>query len=527
VAGLIEIFVGLLVIVAALGWLARKIKVPYPILFVIGGLVFGLVPGMPQIRLNPDFVFLFFLPPLLYPAALFTSWRDFHANLRPISMLAIGLVLFTIVTVGLLTHYFIGLPLAAGFVLGAIISPPDAIAATSIAKRLKVPRRVVTILEGESLVNDATALVAYRFGIAAVVTGTFSMAKASWQFVVVGVGGVAVGLLIGWFVVWVHRHIEDSPVEVTVSLLTPFIAYLAAERLHVSGVLAVVTAGLILGWRAPEITSSRTRLQAGAVWGIVEFILNGCVFTLIGLQLPEVMRALASRALSLRQVLWYGVVISIAVVLIRLLWVFPATVIPRLIKSIREKDPMPPWQNVLIVGWTGMRGVVSLAAAMALPLQTHDGSPFPGRELILFLTFTVILVTLVVQGLSLPFIIRWLGIKDDGGAENEEREARLKANEAALARLREMRDSNPSRDAALERLRVEYDDRIHQLTTVESEEYSGPPHLFSSDYERLSREALDVERRMILQLRNDRIISDAVLRRIQQDIDLAEARLIR
>jgi len=525
VSGLIEIFVGLLVIVAALGWLARKIKVPYPILFVIGGLVFGLVPHMPKVRLNPDFVFLFFLPPLLYPAALFTSWRDFHANLRPISMLAIGLVLFTIMTVALLAYYLIGLPLAAGFALGAIISPPDAIAATAIARRLKVPRRVVTILEGESLVNDATALVAYRFAVAAAVTGTFSMANASWQFFVVSVGGVLVGFLIGRLDVWVHGHIEDPSVEVTVSLLTPFLAYLTAERLHVSGVLAVVTAGLILGWKTPEITSSRTRLQSGAVWGIIEFILNGCVFTMIGLQLPEVMRALSHNAFSLRQVIWYAVVISVAVVLIRMFWVFPATFIPRMIKSIRERDPMPSWQNVVIVGWTGMRGVVSLAAAMALPLTTKDGSPFPGRDLILFLTFTVILVTLVIQGLSLPFIIRGLGIKDDGGAEREEREARLKANNAALARLREIRDSDPSHGVALERLRVEYDDRIQQLTAFGLDGKSSSPHLYSTDYEQLSRAALEVERRVILQLRNDRVISDAVLRRIQLDIDLAEARL--
>ena len=259
---------------------------------------------------------MFFLPPLLYPAALFTSWRDFRANLRPISFLAVGLVLFTTVAVAMLAHYFMNLPLAAGFVLGAIISPPDAIAATAIAERLNVPRRIVTILEGESLVNDATALVAYRFAVVAVLTGSFSLARASLQFFIVGIGGILVGLAVGWLAVRFHKRVDDAPIEITVSLLTPFVAYLSAERLGVSGVLAVVTAGLSLGWRMPEIISYRTRLQGGPVWAIVEFLLNGFVFILIGLQLPEVLRRIHEHSeYSIGELAGYAMAISVAVIL--------------------------------------------------------------------------------------------------------------------------------------------------------------------------------------------------------------------
>ena len=521
--GVVEIFVGLLLAVAVLALLARRLHIPYPILFVIGGLLLGLIPKLPKVRLDPKLVFLFFLPPLLFPAALFTSWRDFRANLRPISLLAIGLVLFTTIAVALLAHHFMDLPLAAGFVLGAIVSPPDAIAATAIADRLRVPRRIVTILEGESLVNDATALVAYRFAVVAVTTGSFSLASAGGQFFIVGLGGILIGLAVGWLAERFHKRVDDAPIEITVSLLTPFAAYLPAERLGVSGVLAVVTAGLYLGWRTPEITNFRTRLQGGPVWEMVEFLLNGFVFILIGLQPPEVLRALSADAIPLRQLVWYALVISLAVILIRILWVFPATYLPRwLFKTIREKDPYPSWRHVTIVAWTGMRGVVSLAAALALPLMIQDGSPFPGRDLILFLTFIVILATLVVQGLSLPPLIRWLGIKDDGAAEKEEREARLKANQAALARLNEIAERDPAKADALQRLRIEYEDRIRQL---ESYENADPRGLFSSEYEHLSYEGLQVERRIILRLRNEGVINDEVLRRIQRDIDLAEARL--
>jgi CPA1 family monovalent cation:H+ antiporter len=524
--GFAEIFVGLLLAVAVLALVARRLTIPYPILFVIGGLLSSFIPTLPKIRLDPELIFLFFLPPLLFPAALFTSWRDFRANLRPILLLAIGLVLFTTVAVAYLAHYFMGLPLAAGFVLGAIISPPDAIAATAIAERLKVPRRIVAILEGESLVNDATALVAYRFAVVAVVTGSFSLAHATGQFVIVGIGGILIGLAIGWLAEQFHKLVDDAPIEITVSLLTPFVAYLTAERLGVSGVLAVVIAGLYLGWRVPELLNFRTRLQGGPVWDMVEFLLNGFVFILIGLQLPEVLRALSNDSIPIKRLVWDALLISLAIILIRIIWVFPAAYLPRLFfKKLCKHDPYPKWQHVTIVAWTGMRGVVSLAAAMALPLTLRNGAAFPGRDLILFLTFVVILATLVVQGLSLPSLIRWLGIKDDGLMEKEEREARLKANQTALARLNEFKEGDPAKADALKRLRAEYEDHIRQVEGAEPESAGTPLRLFSSEYERLSHDALQVERRTIIQLRNQDVINDEVLRRIQRDIDLAEARL--
>jgi CPA1 family monovalent cation:H+ antiporter len=524
-----EIYVGLLLMVAALAMFARKVEIPYPILFVLGGLLLGWIPGLPNITLNPELVFLFCLPPLLFPAALSTSWRDFRANLRPISLLAIGLVLFTTVTVAYLAHYFMHVPLAIGFLLGAIISPPDAIAATAIAERLKVPRRIVTILEGESLVNDATALVAYRFALTAVATGSFSLPWASGQFLVVGTGGIVTGLVVGWLAQQFHKRVNDAPIEITVSLLTPFVAYLAAEGVGVSGVLSVVTAGIYLGRLMPELLTFKTRLQGGPVWDMVEFLLNGVVFILIGLQLPEVLHELSSHDSSIRELIWYALVISLAVILIRMLWVFPAAYVPRLLfKRIRDRDPYPSWRHITIIGWTGMRGVVSLAAALGIPLTMNglsDGPPFPYRPLILFLTFVVILATLVVQGLSLPLLIRWLGVKDDGAMEKEEREARLKANRAALARLNTIGESDPTKADALQRLRVEYEDHLRQVEGAQPEQAGTPLRLFSSEFERLSHEALQVERGTILALRNDNVISDEVLRRIQVDIDLAEARL--
>ncbi|MBV9463228.1 MAG: Na+/H+ antiporter [Verrucomicrobiae bacterium] len=526
--GVAELFVGLLLAVAVLAMIARKLSIPYPIFFVIGGLFLSLVPRLPKARLEPDLVFLFFLPPLLYAAALFTPWRDFRANLRPISLLAVGLVLFTTVAVACFAHYALGLPLAAGFVLGAIISPPDAIAATSVANRLKIPSRIVTILEGESLVNDATALVAYRFAVAAVVTGAFSFGSALGQFFIVGIGGIVVGLAIGWIAAQFHKRIDDAPIEITVSLLTPFIAYLLAEKLRVSGVLSVVTAGLYLGRRMPELLTFQTRLRGGPVWEIVEFILNGLVFILIGLQLPEVLRAVSAsgRAIPVSHLFEAAFLISLLVVLIRMLWVFPAAYLPRLLfKSIRARDPYPSWQQLTLLGWTGMRGVVSLAAALAIPEAMSSGAPFPGRELIVLLTFVVILVTLVVQGLSLPFLIRRLGLKDDGSIENEELEARLQANRAALARLNRLAEDEPAKIEALSRLKMEYEDHIRQVEGAAANNVRTSIRLFSSEYEKLSHEALLEERRTILELRNRGVINDEVLRRIQRDIDLAEARL--
>jgi len=352
------------------------------------------------------------------------------------------------------------------------------------------------------------------------------LAQAGEQFIWVSVSGILLGLGVGWLAEQFHKRVDDAPIEITVSLLTPYVAYLVAERLEISGVLAVVTAGLYLGRRAPELLSFKTRLQGGPVWAMIEFLLNGFVFVLIGLQLPEVLQTLSGHTIPLHQLLWYALLISLAVILIRIIWVFPATYLTRLIfKTIRKRDPYPRWQHVTIIAWTGMRGVVSLAAALAVPLTIQNGDPFPGRDLILFLTFIVILATLVVQGLSLPFLIRWLGVKDDGSFEKEERNARLQANHAALTRLNEISETEPAKADARNRLRIEYEDHIRQLESAEPELASKPLRLFSSEYERLSLVTLQQERRTIIQLRNQDAISDEVLRRIQRDIDLAEARL--
>ena len=512
----------LLIVVAALAILAQKVALPYPVLLVIGGLALGFVPGLPAVKLEPDMVFLFLLPPLLYPAALFTSWRDFRANLSPILLLAIGLVLLTTVLVAVVAHVLTGLPWATAFILGAIVSPTDAVAATAIANRLRLPRRVVTILDGESLVNDATALVAYRFAIAAMMSGSFSLSEASGRFFLVALGGTAIGLAVGWLASQLQRRLDDPPVQITISLLTPFAAYIPAERLHVSGILAVVTAGLFLGWRGPQFLTSRTRLNLYVFWEMMVFLLNGLVFVLIGLQLPRILHTLSGH--SLKELLWHGVLISCAAIGVRIVWVFASTTLLRLVSvSLRKTDPYPVWQNVAIVAWTGMRGVVSLAAALALPLTLSDGSPFPGRDYILFITFCVILATLVLQGLSLPALIRRLGVVDDGLANVEERTARLKANEAALAYLAELDSRFPT--DIVERLRAEYDDRIRQLEVCAGTSADCPDGSIAPSYERLQQEALDMERRTIIQLRDEYVINDEVLRRIQSDLDHAEARL--
>jgi len=523
--GTIELVLGLLLAVAGLAVLARKLRIAYPILFVLGGLLLGFVPGLPALHLNPQLVFVLFLPPLLYPAAFFTPWRDFRANLGPILRLAIGLVLLSTVVVAWFAHRFIGLPLAAGFVLGAIISPPDAVAATAITQGLRVPRRLVTILDGESLVNDATSFTAYRFAVAAVMTGAFSLAGASVKFVAVVIGGIIVGVAVGWMVSSVQRRLDDPPVQTTLSLLTPYATYLLAERLQASGVLAVVVVGLYLGWRGPEMYTSRMRLVASSVWTMVVFILNGFLFILIGLQLPEVVHNLSGR--SLGEAIWLSTLVVVLLTLVRIVWFFSSTFVAKLMRhDSRCRLPRPSWRHLVLLSWAGMRGVDSLAAALALPLVTQNGkNAFPERSLIVFITFSVILGTLVLQGLSLSPIIGWLKIVDDHSLEDEERQARLKANQAALAKLAEIAKSHNVDEGVVERLRAEYEDRIRQLSGHEDGDDNKKLSLYSAEYEELSKEILAEERKTILHLRNERVINDHVLRRIQRDLDLAEARL--
>ncbi|HMG04061.1 MAG TPA: Na+/H+ antiporter [Chthoniobacterales bacterium] len=519
-----ELILICLVAVALLAIVARKIDVPYPILLTVAGGLLALVPGLPAIHLEPHLVFDLFLPPLLYPAAVYTSWRDFRSNLRSILPLAIFLVLLTMAACAYLVHVLTGLPLAVGFVFGALISPPDAVAALAVTKDLKVPRKIIVILEGESLVNDATSFISFRFAVAAVLTGSFSLGQASLQFLLVAAGGIAVGLATGWLATQVQKRLDDPPVQTMFSLLTPYVAYFSGEKLHVSGILAVVIAGIYYGWRAPRVLSGRMRLQAVPVWQMVVFILNGILFMLIGLQLPQAIHALPpGSAMSVAKL---GVLVLLVIVLVRFVWMFGANYLVRLWNRVFHHRNPPLWKHTAFIAWTGMRGADSLAGALAIPFVLADGAPFPGRDLILLLTFCVIFGTLVVQGLTLKPLVRWLKIVDDHVPEKEERLARLKANEAALARIEDMGSSSQARPESVERLRSEYADRIRQLSKEASHE-EGVRRLFSRDFEELAREALETERDTVIALRNEESINDEVLRRIQHDIDLAEARLQR
>ena len=530
----LEIILVLLAGVAALAALARRIGMPYPILLVLGGLVLAFVPGLPRVELEPGIVFVLFLPPLLFASAYFTSWRDFRANIRAIGLLAVGLVLVTVVAVAAIAHLVVGLSWPAAFVLGAIVSPTDAIAATSIAQRLGVPRRIVTILEGESLLNDATGIVAYRVasGVAAGAIA-FSLSGATLQFVVGAVGGIAVGVAAGWLMVRVFEFLDDTPVEIVASLLTPFAAYLVAEEgPHLlwhellgfpgepffSGVLAAVAGGLYVGRKAPALMSSGSRLEGVAVWNVVVFLLNGLAFGLIGLQLPYVIEGLEEYTYA--ELFLYAVAVSLAVILARIAWVFPATYLPRwAFRSLRERNPTPPWRSVAVVSWAGMRGVISLAAALALPLSV------PGRDLILFLTFCVILATLVLQGLSLPALIRLFKLEDDGSTEREEVKGRIGVARAALDGIDELAEEEWVREDTAERVRGMYNYRKSRFVARATGEDSDGIEERSSAYQRFMHQLLRAQRRELLRLRDEGEIGDEALHRIERDLDLEESRL--
>lgn len=517
--------IGLLGCAIALGFVARRISLPFPVVLVFGGLALGFVPTMPAVHVNPDFALAFILPPILYQAALFTSWREFYANLRPIMLLAIGLVIATTVTVAAAARWLVpDMPWAAAFVLGAIVSPPDAVAATAILNRLRIPRRIVAILEGESLVNDATGLVAYKFAVAAVLTGTFSLAEASGNFILVGVGGVAVGLALGCLFIRLHHFVRDVMLEISLSLIEPFVAYLVAESLHVSGLLAVVTAGLLRGWHAPEVFSPRARIQGYTVWAVIVFLLHSAVFILIGLELAEILDRLADR--SGGALLINAAVISLVAIAVRFAWVFPATYVPRwLSPRLREVDPAPPWQHTVIISWCSMRGIVSLAAALALPYTIHAGGWFPARDSIVFLSFSVIFVTLVVQGMTLAPLIRWLGVGSDGSEDEEERQARIKTAYAAIAELDRLSDSAQFDGAVLRAVRVEYQGRINDWEEVKAARTSGNLAGTTELRRAVRLRVIAAERRRLIKLRRDRAIGDDVLHRIQRELDLEELRL--
>jgi CPA1 family monovalent cation:H+ antiporter len=519
--GVIELFLLLLVVAVALAFVARRIGVAYPIVLVLGGLVLGLIltalPAPPSLELPPELVFLLFLPPILFAAGYFTPIRDFKANLRPIGLLAVGLVLFSTAVVAVVTHLLLPeVGWAAAFALGAIVAPPDAVAATAVFRRLGVAPRIVTILEGESLINDATALIAYRFAVAAAVYGTFSALDAGLSFVVVAVGGVAIGLAVGFVVTSAWARISDPTLEIMTSLLAPFAAYLPAEALGVSGVLAVVVAGIIAGRRAARVLSPDARLTGTGVWGILIFIINGFAFLLIGVQLPGIVAGLAS--FDRVTLLGLGVIVSLTTIVARIVWVFPATYLPRwLSASIRARDPAPPAGAVFVIAWAGMRGVVSLAAALALPISVPD------RNLLIYLTLCVILATLVGQGLTLPWVVHRLGVVTGTSLEVEERIAREAATEAARDRLERLAAEYPDHLPLVESLRgqLEHD--------AEHASGNGADGLDAEDQERLEHQEIRLalvaaQREAVIRLRDDGVIGDDALRRVERDLDLEAVR---
>ena len=428
-----KIVIFIMAILISLTAIANKRKLPYPILLVAAGLIIGFVPQLPNLALDPDVVFVIILPPLLYDAASKTSWHEFRTSIRPISALAITLVFFTTFAVAITAHYLIpGFSWPLAFVLGAVVSPPDAVAASGIIKGLGLNRKVITILEGESLVNDASALIAYRYAVTAVTTGTFVFWEAGLQFLLVAGAGVAIGIAVGYLFALAHKKIENNPlVETSLTLLSPFVSYLAAEQFHMSGVLAVVSTGLVISWRAPEVFSFRTRMGTRIVWDTLIFLLHGFVFILIGLQLPAIIKGLGDYPFY--QILGDGLLVSLVTIIVRIIWVFAGAYWQNLFSKKKKTadalaltgDPDNTWKNVLVVAWTGTRGVISLATALALPLLLEDGTVFPKRHSIIFLAFVVIFVTLVVQGLSLPLLIRWLKIKPQDNTAEEEKEVQL------------------------------------------------------------------------------------------------------
>ncbi len=508
----------LLVVVGALLALSPTLRLPLPILLVLGGVALGFIPGLPHIALPPDLVLVAILPPLLYSGAFFTSLRDLRTNRRPIGLLAVGLVGTTMAAVAVVAHEWVGLPWAVAFTLGAVVSPTDALAATEITSRLGAPRRIVSLIEGESLVNDGTALVLYKAAVGAALGGTFSLLDTSGRIVLNVVGGIAIGLGVGWCVRQVRRRIDDPPVEVAIAVLSGYLAYLPAAAVGVSGVLAAVTIGVYMGWYTPELTTERTRLSGDAFWEILVFLVNALLFVLVGLQLRRIVDALSG--ISSARLVGYAALVSATVILTRLFWVPIFTYLPRwAFPRVRARDPYPPWQWPVLLSWVGIRGAVSLVAALALP------NDFPNRELIVFITFSVIVATLVLQGLTLPSLIRVLGISEDGSADREDAKARIRASEAALARLEELVDDGAVYPETAERLRGAFGFRRNRFRARLDENGDGAIEEQSIAYQRVMRQLLDAERAEIIALRNSGIIDDNVMQRVQRDLDLEAARL--
>jgi len=525
----IQLAVLLLIVIAAVAVAARRLRVPEAILLVIVGVALALVPGLPRVELVPELVLLLVLPPLIYSAGVAMSWREFRFNLRPIGLLAVGCVVFTTVAVAAVAHALLGLPWPAAFVLGAIVSPPDVVAPLAIARRLGLPRRLLVILEGEGLANDATALILYRFAVVAVSTGTFSLGPAVGTFAAIFIGEIVYGIAIGWLMLRLRHAAHDPPVEITLSLVTPYLAFWLPSYLGGSGVLATVAAGLYISWHGPMLISSATRLQGVFFWDLFTYLIEGMVFLLTGLQARVTVDRIG--ALPASELVISAVVVSLVVIVARFVWVFPATYLPRwLLPSLARRDPAPAWQSPFLLAFTGIRGIVSLAAALAIPFTTDTGAPFPHRDLILFLTFSVIVVTLVGQGLLMPRVIRWLGLVELGRSERQGEEAeelgiRRQAIEAVIRRLDDLAAERSLPTSIVDLLRAHHRERLQQL------DYRIGGDELNKELARLSDELelslIEAEREHVYSLLCGGQIKDDARRRIEHELDLREAQLMR
>ncbi|HET9948187.1 MAG TPA: Na+/H+ antiporter, partial [Longimicrobiales bacterium] len=500
----IEFLVGLLLAVALLAAFARRVGVAESVLLFVVGVGLGLVPGAPQVVVPPDVIFLVFLPPLVYYAAFVSSPRELRAQARPIGMLAIALVFATTAGIAAVAHELIpGMPWAPAFALGAILAPTDPVAATSVIRAVGAPRRLVTLLEGEALVNDGIGLTANRVAVSAAVAGSFSVGATAGRFVLVALGGVAIGLAIGWLVAKVRPRFNDPDVEITLSLFTPYLAYLPAEAAGLSGILAAVATGLYMSWQSPGLFRPGTRLQANAFWGVFNFVLNSVLFLLLGLQFRQIVDGIGNASAGRLAV--YAAAVAGTAIAIRLLWQFTVPHLTRALSRRLRAEPATPWRERLVVGWSGMRGAVSLAAALAIPLETDAGHPFPFRNLIIFLTFCVIFATLALQGVTLPGLLRLLGLRAGEGEQRRETHARLRVAHAALARMEEIqseRDGLP--EHAFDTLRALYEARVQRLQADVEEGDERPEELEQRTraFRALVREVLGAERRALLELRD-------------------------
>ena len=520
-----QIFLILLAVLAGAALIARRINVAPAILLLLTGIALAFVPGMPSLELPPELVLLVVLPPLIYSASVAMSWREFKHNLRPIILLSVGCVIFTAFAVAAATHYLIGLPWNVGFLLGAIVAPPDVVAPLAIARKLALPRRILVVLEGEGLANDATALILYRFAVAAISTGMFSLPKAAGTFVVIVVGEMLFGAAVGWLSLRMRHRARDPQIEITLSLITPYIAYWIPEHFGGSGVIATVTCGLYMSWNGPLLISSATRLQGIFFWDLVIYLIEGLLFLLTGFQMRSLLEK--SKAFPLDDILLATALVAVIVIVARFAWVYPATYLPRMWnKRLRERDPSPPWQWPFVIAFTGVRGAVSLAAALALPFALPNGEGFPYRDLILFVSFGVIFITLIGLGLGLPLVVRWLGVAQAGRDEHlAEREseiaARREALAAALASLNTITDDRELSDEVVKLLRARHEIRANQLP--DSLDPDAPDvSVAGTD---LTRELISAERKFIHVLLRDGKITDEIRRRIERDLDLEEASL--